>query len=165
MVLLSPFSFVLAFRCAIIRQKFTPSNPQILQPTTAQLGNVDCRTVLWLIKIVELEWQWAARPEKPNGHVFNIKILKVINKLSILVAPLTRLLDTILILKDVFHENSALIYGWYPRVVCNQERFIMAHIRYLKRIRANLIYIPLVCIRWWNFQALLKCFFSSFESI
>ena len=33
--------------------------------------------------------------------------------------------------KEVFWENSVLMYGKYSRVVSNQERVIMARVRYI----------------------------------
>ena len=33
--------------------------------------------------------------------------------------------------KEVFSENSGLVYGQYSRAVCNQERVMMARVRYI----------------------------------
>ena len=38
--------------------------------------------------------------------------------------------DQFFVFKDVFYENSDLMYGQYSRAVCNQERVIMARILY-----------------------------------
>ena len=39
--------------------------------------------------------------------------------------------DHFFVFKEVFSENSVLMYGLYSRAACNQERVIMARIRYL----------------------------------
>ena len=38
--------------------------------------------------------------------------------------------DHFSVFKEVFLENSVLMYGLYSRGVCNQERVIMKHIQY-----------------------------------
>jgi hypothetical protein len=35
--------------------------------------------------------------------------------------------DNFFVFKEIFSENSVLMYGWYSRVVFNQERFMMVH--------------------------------------
>ena len=41
------------------------------------------------------------------------------------------------VFKEVFLENFVLMYGLYSRAVCNQERVIMARVRYLTRFFWN----------------------------
>ena len=38
--------------------------------------------------------------------------------------------DHFFVFKEVFSDNSLLMYGLYSRVACNQERLMMAHVRY-----------------------------------
>ena len=39
--------------------------------------------------------------------------------------------DHFFVFKEVFSENSVLMYGLYSRAACNQERLMMARVRYL----------------------------------
>ena len=39
--------------------------------------------------------------------------------------------DHFFVFKEVFSENSALMYGLYSRASSNQERLIVARVRYL----------------------------------
>ena len=41
--------------------------------------------------------------------------------------------DHFIVFKEVFSENSDLMYGLYSRAACNQERLIMARIQYWKK--------------------------------
>ena len=38
--------------------------------------------------------------------------------------------DHFFVFKEVFSENSVLMYGLYSRAACNQERLMMARVRY-----------------------------------
>ena len=40
--------------------------------------------------------------------------------------------DHFFVFKEVFSENSVLMYGLYSRAACNQERLMMARVRYSK---------------------------------
>ena len=40
--------------------------------------------------------------------------------------------DHFFVFKEVFSENSVLMYGLYSRGACNQERLIMERVRYIK---------------------------------
>ena len=40
--------------------------------------------------------------------------------------------DHFFVLKEVFKENYVLMYGLYSRAACNQERLMMARVRYIK---------------------------------
>ena len=42
--------------------------------------------------------------------------------------------DNFFVFKEVFSENSVLMYGWYSRAVSNQERVMMARVRYIIHI-------------------------------
>ena len=48
-------------------------------------------------------------------------------------------------------ENSVLMYGYYSRAVSNQERVMMARVRYIKKDRKNKThdYLP-IWIGHWN---------------
>ena len=39
--------------------------------------------------------------------------------------------DNFFVFKEVFSENYFLMYGLYSRAACNQERLMMARVRYL----------------------------------
>ena len=39
--------------------------------------------------------------------------------------------DHFFVFKEVFSENSVLMYGLYSRAACNQERLMMARVRYI----------------------------------
>ena len=39
--------------------------------------------------------------------------------------------DIFFVFKEVFSENSVLMYGLYSRAACNQERLMMARVRYI----------------------------------
>ena len=39
--------------------------------------------------------------------------------------------DHFFVFKEFFSENSVLMYGLYSRAACNQERLMMALVRYL----------------------------------
>ena len=39
--------------------------------------------------------------------------------------------DHFFVFKEVFSENSVLMYGLYSRAACNQERLMMARVRYV----------------------------------
>ena len=41
--------------------------------------------------------------------------------------------------QEIFSENSAFMYGKYSRAVCNQERVMMARVRY-KKIPKKILY-------------------------
>ena len=43
--------------------------------------------------------------------------------------------DHFFVFKEVFSENSVLMYGLYSRAACNQERLMMARVRYLMSIK------------------------------
>ena len=38
------------------------------------------------------------------------------------------------VFKEVFSENSVLLYGLYSKAACNQERLMMARVRYANQI-------------------------------
>jgi hypothetical protein len=39
--------------------------------------------------------------------------------------------DHLFVFKEFFSENSALMYGFYLRAASNQERLMMARVRYM----------------------------------
>ena len=52
--------------------------------------------------------------------------------------------DNFFVFKEVFSENYVLMYGLYSRAASNQERLMMARVRYL----AQVIY-PINCPQTW----------------
>ena len=47
------------------------------------------------------------------------------------------------VFKEVFSENSVLLYGQYSRAVCKQERVMMARVRYSTQLYCILVIIKL----------------------
>ena len=45
--------------------------------------------------------------------------------------------DHFFVFKEVFSENSVLMYGLYLRAACNQERLMMVRVRYLSYFLTN----------------------------
>ena len=47
--------------------------------------------------------------------------------------------DHFFVFKEVFSDNSVLMYGLYSRAACNQERLMMVRVRYIPLRRASSI--------------------------
>jgi hypothetical protein len=46
--------------------------------------------------------------------------------------------DHFFVFKEVFSENSDLMYGLYSRAACNQEQLMMAGVRYIEIWHQNI---------------------------
>ena len=69
--------------------------------------------------------------------------------------------DHFFVFKEVFSENSVLMYGLYSRAASNQERLMMARVRY--------VYLRLVIIKYTPSITAVQnaneyCHFSSLSS-
>ena len=66
--------------------------------------------------------------------------------------------DHYFVFKEVFSENSVLMYGLYSRVACNQERLMMARVRYfifLNQIFLSLTFFPISELSYFVVRFLL----------
>ena len=71
--------------------------------------------VRWVMKFVTCEFKYRTRAILSRGLYIFYPISK----------------EHFFVFKEVFTENSVLMYGLYSRAACNQERLMMARVRYI----------------------------------